>query len=270
MQYRHLGRTRETIPVIGMGTWNMGSSLSQDAYSSQRESLRRGLQLGMNLIDTAEMYGGGKSEQLVGEAIKGRRDDVFIATKVSPDNLRYDDVLMACQESLRRLGVKYIDLYQIHWPNPSIPIRETMRAMETLVSEGKIRYIGVSNFSVQEMSEARDSLAKNELTSNQVEYNINSRSIEDQILPYCDKEKLTVIAYSPLSRGKIPSRLIPNELLKKYSMSAAQVMLNWVTYRNSVVGIPKASNVEHVEENARSVDVHISQADYQLLSSIFK
>jgi diketogulonate reductase-like aldo/keto reductase len=248
----------------------MGNSVIEDTRTIEKDSLKRGLQLGMNLIDTAEMYGNGSSEKLVGEVIRGNRDDVFVATKVSPDHLRYDEVIEACEESLRRLDVKYIDLYQVHWPNSSVPIHETMRAMEKLVSEGKIRYIGVSNFSVLEIDAARNSLAKNELASNQVEYSFSSRSVEAEMLPYCTKESLTLIAYSPLDRGNVSLKRVPNNLLEKYNLTAAQIVLNWVTYRKPVVAIPKAARIEHVEENARSVDVRISEADYQLLSDFFK
>jgi diketogulonate reductase-like aldo/keto reductase len=269
MENRVLGRTRERIAVIGMGTWAMGNSTGEK-NKQEVEALRKGIELGMKFIDTAESYGGGRSEALVGRAIREVRDQVFLATKVSPEHLGYDDVLKSCEASIERLEVKHIDLYQLHWPNPRVPIQETMRAMEELVSQGKIRYIGVSNFSVEQTAEAQESLPRSEIASNQVRYSPSSREIESELLPFCEKEKISVIAYSPLDRGDIPTRRLPKELLKKYDMTPAQIILNWVTYRERVVAIPKASNIEHIEENARSVDVRLTETDYRALSKTFE
>jgi diketogulonate reductase-like aldo/keto reductase len=249
-----------------MGTWNMGSTSSEYERTEQVRALRRGIELGMNLIDTAESYGAGRSEEFVAEAVRDVRESVFIATKVSGEHLHYDDLIASCERSLRRLGTKYIDLYQIHWPNSRIPIRETMTAMEKLVREGKVRYIGVSNFGVQELREAQDALTSSELVSNQVEYSMTSRSIEDEILPYCEKEGITIIAYSPLAHGNIPRNAFPNEVLDRYHATPAETMLAWVVRRQSVIAIPKAASVEHVEENATSDDLRISEKDYDLLS----
>lgn len=268
MESKVLGRTGERVPVIGMGTWGMGSSTG-DRRKEELLALQKGIELGMRFIDTAEIYGNGKSEMLVGDAIRDVRDEVFLATKVSPDHFSYEDLPKACEASLQRLGVKYVDLYQLHWPSPRIRIQETMRAMEDLVSEGKVRYIGVSNFSVEETLEAQESLSRSELISNQVQYSITSREIEAELLPYCEKDKITVIAYSPLDRGKIPLSKIPKDLLAKYEMTPAQIMLNWVTYRRLVMAIPKASHMDHVEENSKSVDVRLSEDDYQALSRLF-
>jgi diketogulonate reductase-like aldo/keto reductase len=249
-----------------MGTWNMGSTLSERERTEQVMALRRGIELGMNLIDTAESYGAGRSEELVAEAIRDVRESVFIATKVSGEHLHYDDLIASCERSLRRLGTKYIDLYQIHWPNSRIPQRETMTAMEKLVREGKVRYIGVSNFGVRELREAQDALTTSELVSNQVEYSMTSRSIEDEILPYCEKEGITIIAYSPLAHGNIPRSAFPNEVLDRYRATPAETMLAWVVRRQSVIAIPKAASIEHVEENAGAADLRISEEDYDLLS----
>ena len=247
----------------------MGSTIHREEWSAQVSTLKRGIDLGMTLIDTAESYGDGKAEQLVGEAIQGARESTFIATKVSPGHLQYDDVIEACNRSLQRLGTKYIDLYQIHWPNPTIPIGETMKAMEALVREGKIRYTGVSNFSVQEMNDAQDALSKSELVSNQVEYSSTAREVERNVIPYCEREKLTVIAYSPLSRGSIPRDAIPKALSQRYEMTPPQIVLNWVTHRESVIAIPKAARIEHAEENAKSVDRRFAIEDYMMLSQSF-
>jgi diketogulonate reductase-like aldo/keto reductase len=269
MDFRPLGRTGERIPIIGMGTWAMGNS-SGDQRREEIAALRRGIELGMTFIDTAEIYGHGRSETLVGEAIKYSRDEVFLATKVAPEHFRYDDVIKSCEESIERLGVKFVDLYQLHWPSQQIPIQETMRALEELISRGKTRFVGVSNFSVEETIQAQESLPRSELASNQVRYSITSRSIESDLLPFCDREKITVIAYSPLDTGNIPTSRIPKTMLEKYEMTPAQLMLNWVTYPEPVVTIPKASRTSHVEENSKSVDTRISDEDYRSLSRHFE
>lgn len=269
MEMRQLGKSGEKIPVIGMGTWEIGD-VKNEGRALEIQALRRGIELGMTLIDTAEMYGYGNAEKLVGEAIKDIRDEVFVATKVSAQHFAYEDVLTACENSIRRLGVKHIDLYQLHWPSNKIPIEETMKAMEELVSRGKIRYIGISNFSVAQTLRARQALPKSEVVSNQVRYSLTHRAIESELLPFCEKERLTVIAYTPLDSGRLPAARIPKALLDKYDMTPAQLILNWVTYRDSVVAIPKASNIEHVEKNANAARARISTDDYRDLSRRFE
>ena len=268
MENRELGRTREKVSVVGMGTWEIGDA-QNEGRALEIQALRRGVELGMTMIDTAEIYGYGNAEKLVGQAIKGIRDEVFIITKVSPEHLGYDDVLSSCEGSIRRLGIEHIDLYLLHWPSHKVPIEETMKAMEELVSHGKIRYIGVSNFSVAQMSKAREALPRSEIVCNEVRYNLTHRSIESELLPFCEKEKLTIVAYSPLDTGKIPNSKIPRALHDKYGMTSAQLMLNWVTYREAVVAIPKASNMKHVEEDAAALSARISGDDYKALSRIF-
>ncbi len=244
----------------------MGTHGSEAERAKQVEAIRRGIELGMNLIDTAETYAAGLSEEVVGEAIKEGRENVFLATKVSPGHLHYDDVIKACKSSLQRLRTSYVDLYQVHWPNPQIPIRETMAAMERLVKDGAVRHIGVSNFSVRETEEAREALSGNEITSNQVEYSLMDRRAEAEVLPYCAKEKIALIAYSPLDRGNIAGS-IPPQILKKYKVTPAQVMLNWVTRNEGVVAIPKAADLHHLEENSASVSVRFDQREYDLISA---
>jgi diketogulonate reductase-like aldo/keto reductase len=268
LEKRELGRTREKIPVIGMGTWEIGD-VQNDGRALEIQALRRGIELDMTMIDTAEMYGYGNAEKLVGQAIKGMRDEVFIVTKVSPQHFGYDDLLSSCEGSIRRLGVEHIDLYLLHWPSRQVPIGETMKAMEELVSRGKIRYIGVSNFSVAQTLAAREALPRSEIACNEVRYSLTHRTIESELLPFCEKERLTVMAYSPLDTGKIPTSKVPRSLLDKYEMTPAQLMLNWVTYEEAVVAIPKAAKVEHVEENAAAVSSRISADDYQVLSRAF-
>jgi len=266
LEYRLLGMTKEKISTIGMGTWRIGLYHTAEERGAQVRALKRGIELGMNFIDTAEIYASGRSEEVVGEAVKESRDRVFIASKVAPGHLHHDDVIRACKSSLKRLGTTYIDLYQVHWPDSSVPIKETMAAMEDLVRGGLIRHIGVSNFSVKETTDARAALAKSEIVSNQVEYSLGNRYVEPDILPYCRKEKLTLIAYSPLARGRIPDT-IPQVLLRKYNMTPAQAMLNWVTRDEQVVAIPKAADIGHLEENASSVSERFTPAEYELLEN---
>ncbi|MDG6989445.1 MAG: aldo/keto reductase [Nitrososphaerota archaeon] len=267
MEYHRLGSTGEKISTIGMGTWRIGSYATPDERANQVNALKRGVELGITHIDTAEMYHSGRSEEVVGEAVKDIRKDVFIASKVAPGHLHHDDVIAACKGSLKRLGISYVDLYMVHWPDSKVPIKETMSAMEKLVEDGLTRFIGVSNFSVAETEAARTALSKSELVSNQVEYSLATRTVEADMLPYCSKEKLTLIAYSPLARGNITNS-IPEALLRKYKMTPAQVMLNWVTRNENVVAIPKATKTAHLEENAASVSRRFAPNEYEQLSKI--
>jgi diketogulonate reductase-like aldo/keto reductase len=276
MLFRSLGTTRESIPVVGLGTWGIGGEMGPD-YSRDDagvEALRLGLDLEMKFIDTAEMYGAGHSEEIVARALQGRRDGVFVASKVSPRHFAYDDVLAAASRSLKRLGLKQMDLYQLHWPNPNIPISETMRAMEKLVKDGLTRYIGISNFSVEQMREAQQSLSHEKIVSNQVEFSLVDRGVEPRILPYCQKEGLTLIAYSPLGQGKISrgrgaSFKVLDEVAGRLGKSRNQVALSWVLQHDSVVAIPKAANANHLKENAEVADWKLGNEDYQRLAKAF-
>jgi diketogulonate reductase-like aldo/keto reductase len=276
MQFRPLGRTHESIPVVGLGTWGIGGEMSPDPSRDETgiQALRLGLDLDMKFIDTAEMYAAGHSEEVVARALEGRRDRVFVASKVSPRHFAYDDVLAAAKRSLKRLGLKQMDLYQLHWPSSKIPISETMRAMEKLVKDGLTRYIGVSNFSIEQMKEAQQSLSHEKIVSNQVEFSLIDRSVEARILLYCQKEGLTLIAYSPLGQGKIPrgrgsSFKVLDEIAGKSGKSRNQVALAWVLQHDSVVAIPKAADVGHVKENAEVADWKLDKEDFQNLAKAF-
>ncbi len=276
MQFRPLGRTRESIPIAGLGTWGIGGEMSPDPSRDDAsiQALKLGLDLEMKFIDTAEMYAAGHSEEVVARALEGRRDGVFVASKVSPRHFAYDDVLAAAKRSLKRLGLKQMDLYQLHWPSSKIPISETMRAMEKLVSDGLTRYIGVSNFSVEQTKEAQQSLSHEKIVSNQVELSLIDRRVEARILPYCQKEGLTLIAYSPLGQGKIPrgkgsSFKILDEIAEKSGKTRSQVALAWVLQHDSVVAIPKAVDIDHVKENAEVADWKLDKEDYQRLAKAF-
>ena len=251
MQYKELGNSGVMIPEIGLGTWK---------YRGGPKPLQRGIELGANFIDTAEMY---RTEDVVGEAVRGIRDRVFVATKVLASNLRYNDVMRAAEKSLRLLDDDVIDLYQIHWPNRSVPIAETMRAMEELVARGMVRYIGVSNFSLDGLREAQGVMTNNPIVSNQVLYNLKRRHIERDLVPYCQEHRITVIAYTPLSDGTLAKddgagkpRLLPGrklsvlqDIARELNKTPAQVALNWCVSRPCVVAIPKTNSVARTEEN---------------------
>ena len=256
---KQLGDTDVMLPEIGLGTWK---------YRGGVEPLRHGIELGAFLIDTAEMY---RTEDVVGEAVAGIRDRVFIATKVLGGHLKYDQVLRAAEESLRLLEMNCIDLYQIHWPNSRVPIKETMDAMEHLVDTGQVKYIGVSNFSVKEMEEAQAALSNHPIVSNQVIYSLKRRGIERDVLPYCQRNQMTVLVYTPLASGALapePESAKRNPLGRAAKLmgrnqgietlqviagetgkTPAQVALNWCVSHPGVIGIPKSNSLAGTEEN---------------------
>lgn len=260
---------------IGQGCMGIGGQIQVQKVDEQEQihAIRFGIEKGLSLLDTAEVYAGGYSELIIGKAIHGIRDKVFLATKFSPENSGYKEVIAAAEGSLRRLGTDYIDLYQAHWPNPSIPISETMSALAELVSTGKVKNIGLSNFSKREMIAAQQILPSIKLYSNQLEYNLFDRFVEHEILPHCKLTNSLLIAYSPLDRGRNgsshPSNELLNELSKKYERTNSQISLNWLVSRGNVVPIPKATNSKHIEENASSLDFQISFEDLELINKAF-
>jgi len=272
MEYVRLGKSDLKVSIIGLGAWQAGGKAwGVDVEEEQIvEAMVRAYKLGVNLIDTAEAYGDGHSEEVVARAIrKIGRDNLVIATKVHGGHLRYNDVLKAAENSLRRLGIREIDLYQVHWPDPweQIPLKQTMQAMERLYKEGKIRAIGVSNFAVRDLEEARKHLSDTVIVSNQVRYNMLQREVEE-VIPYCKKENITIIAYSPLAQGVLTgkyslsnkpsdivrrrnklfsdrnlaeiSRLLTvlERIAKARSKTIAQVAMNWLLREGNVVPIP--------------------------------
>jgi len=280
LERKSLGKTGESVAAIGLGTWNMGGRESPDYRDDERliEAIRYAVELGMNHIDTAEMYAAGHAEELVGEAIKQfSRDEVFIATKVWPSNLRYEDVIRSCRRSLERLQLKYVDLYMVHWPNPRIPLQETMKAMEKLVKDGLIRYIGVSNFDVELLEQAMNALKREEIVANQVEYSLEAREVERELIPFCERNGITVTAYTPLGKGRIPAEAASNtprgkilaEMAQRYGKTPVQIALNWVIWRPNVITIPKAARKEHLEENAGAAGWRLTEEDYKRLSAAY-
>ncbi len=267
-----LGKTGEKVPAIGLGTWMIGGGMTPD-YSKDDyyvKIIRKAIELGMWHIDTAELYGDGHSEEIVGKAIKEfPRDEVFITTKVKGSNLAYDDVIKAAKRSLKRLNTSYIDLYLVHWPNPLFPLKETMKAMEKLVEMGLIRYIGVSNFDVGLIEEARSYLSKNDIVNVQNQFSLLSRSDEKTVIPYCQKEGITYTAYSPLGKGTLARNEYLRKIGEKYGKTAAQVALNWIISIPSVITIPKAGKFEHLEENAGAMGWRLSKEDFEAIRKYF-
>src|SRR5664279_5195460 len=201
MTQRPFGWTGVPVPVIGQGTWKIEGSA--DAGQRSIDALRAGIDLGLTHIDTAEMYGEGRAEEITGKAIAGRRDEVFLVSKVLPSNASYEGTLQACERSLRRLGTDRLDLYLLHWES-SYPIAETMRAMERLIDDGLIRFAGVSNFDVEQVRAAQSALRHHKLASNQVLYHLGERGIERKLIPYCREQGIAVVAYTPFGRAKFP------------------------------------------------------------------
>jgi diketogulonate reductase-like aldo/keto reductase len=274
MELKVFGKTGRSVTEIGMGTFYDGSWIVSAKLGWKRgaarklEAIRAGLAGGVSMIDTAEVY---NSEPIVAEAIQGyKREDLFVATKVTLTHLRRKALLRALERSLKRLKTSYVDLYQVHQPNPIIPIGETMGAMEELLEAGKIRAIGVSNFSLKQMTEANASLKKAQLASTQMSYSLLRREIEKDIIPYCRQEGIAVLAYYPLGHGRLAREKEKlRTFCQKYSKSPAQVALNWLTSQPNVFPIPRAANPVHVKENLEASGWRLSTQDLQDLDKVF-
>ncbi|MDG6937938.1 MAG: aldo/keto reductase [Nitrososphaerota archaeon] len=265
MKLKEFGKTGSKVSEIGMGTyydplwiatafggWKRGAAAKVGA-------IKAGLDAGITLVDTAEIYG---SEPLVAKAMgEAKRDEVFLATKVWSNHLHRDDLINSFDKSLRRLGTSYLDLYQVHFPNRRVPIKETMAAMEKLVGDGKLRHIGVSNFSLEQIKEARSSLPKSELSSVQLDYSLVHRSVEGDILPYCEEEKIALMAYYPLGHGKLPSDPKLDSISSSRGKTRAQVALRWLADKATVFPIPRASKESHVRDNAAAGDWELSDKE---------
>lgn len=303
MEYVTLGRGGPKVSAIGIGMWQAGGkSWGRDVRDKDCiAAMVRAVELGITLFDTAEVYGRGHSEEVVGAAIRSAgRENVFIATKVAGDHVRPDDVERACERSLKRLGVREIDLYQIHWPSPwdQVPLRDTMKALEKLQRRGKIRHIGVSNFAVRDMEEARAHLSRTDIVSDQVRYNLLQRDIEAEVLPYCKKEGIAILAWSPIGKGVLAGKYHANnrpkdpvrseeDLFKPENLRAAtplvkalqriakargktpaQVALAWLRRHPNVVPIPGVKRPAQSEENAGAAGWSLRPAEVRTLSRI--
>ena len=271
MLKRKFGWTGVEVAMIGQGTWMIEGG--RETESRAVEALRLGLDLGMTHIDTAEMYGDGHTEELVAEAIAGRRDQVFLVSKVLPSNASFEGTLRACERSLRRLKTDWLDLYLLHWPG-SHPIIETMRATEKLVAEGLVRFIGVSNFDVEELKEAERALKNERMACNQVLYHLGERGIERRLLPYCTERRIAVVGYSPFGHGSFPSPRSAGgrvwaEIAKRNGRTTRQVALNFLTRHPCIFTIPKTTHPDRVKENSGGVGWELTADELAAINYAF-
>jgi len=307
MEYTRLGKTDLKISRIGLGTWQFSEAWGVLDYNLAKEIVAKAIEVGINFFDTAMVYGRGRSEEYLGRALKDlgvKRDEVVIATKIPGDFLAYDDVFRAVDKSLRRLGVRYIDLMQVHWPPcwHNHPTCEYMKALERLVHLGKIRYIGLSDYPVELVEAARQCLSTTDIVSLQFRYNLIERQAEKELIPYAEKHGMTILPWSPLAKGALTGKYTPENFpefqdvrssdpvfyldnfkkvwrlakeLKytgeKYDKTPAQVALNWlIMYSPLIVPIPGAKKPEHVIDNAGAVDWRLSYDDWRRIDEISK
>lgn len=256
----------EAIPVLGQGTWGMAEDVRR--RKEEIAALRLGLDLGMTLIDTAEMYANGAAEELVGEAIVGRRDEVFLVSKVLPNNATQRGMLAACERSLQRLGTDRLDLYLLHWRGYP-PLEETLDAFATLIHAGKIRHWGVSNFNVSDLEELVDLPIGAAVTADQVLYNLTRRGIEYDLLPWCRERSLPIMAYSPIEQGRMLSHPGLQGVAARHGATPAQVALAWLLRQYGLNVIPRAGTLEHVRENRGALDLHLTEQDLATLDRAF-
>jgi diketogulonate reductase-like aldo/keto reductase len=256
----------EVIPALGQGTWHMAENPAR--RRAEIASLRLGIDLGMTLIDTAEMYANGGAEELVGEALAGRRDEVFLVTKVLPDHATLHGAIVACERSLRRLRTDHLDCYLLHWRG-RVPLENTLEAFERLQLDGKIRYWGVSNFDIADMLELVSLPGGGEVATNQVLYNLTRRGIEYDLLPWCRARSIPIMAYSPVEQGRLLGHPVLAEVAARHGATPAQVVLAWVLRQDGVSAIPRATKPEHVEENRGALELHLSPEDLDVLDRAF-
>ena len=254
------------MPVLGLGTWHMAEDARR--RDDELKALRLGLDLGLALIDTAEMYGDGDAEELVGEAMRGRRDEVFLVSKVLPRNAGRDATIRACEGSLRRLGTDRLDLYLLHWRG-STPLEETLEGFATLVDNGKIRHWGVSNFDRDDMEELVSVPGGEAVATDQVLYNLTRRGIEWDLLPWCEGRRLPVMAYSPIEQGRLLEHPALHQVADRHDATPAQVALAWVLRTDAVVTVPKAGTPAHVRENCEALELELTASDLDELDAAF-
>ena len=256
----------EPIPVYGLGTWMMGESEKKRA--SEVAAIRLGLDLGATLIDTAEMYGDGEAESIVGDAIAGRRDGLFIVSKVLPENSSRKETVAACERSLQRLRTDRIDLYLLHWRG-STPLQHTLDAFLQLQREGKIRHWGVSNFDTDDMEELLALPGGDQCAANQVLYNLKRRRIEYDLIPFCRAHQIPIMAYSPIEQGRLLGAAALKEVARWHGVTTAQVALAWLLGRPGTIVIPKATDPAHVRDNAAALDLRLTPDDLETLDRAF-
>lgn len=254
------------VPALGLGTWRMGER--PDTHRDEVAALRHGFDLGLSLVDTAEMYADGGSERVVGEAIAGRRDEVFVVSKVYPHRAGRRAAIGACEASLARLAIERIDLYLLHWRG-GVPLGESLEALAALRKAGKIRHYGVSNLDLADMSEAWSLGAGRAIATNQLLYNPTRRGIEWDLLPWCAERNIPVMAYSPIEQGRLSDEPGLGDLAAEIGLSAAQLALAWVLSRKNVVAIPKAGSRSHVDENFAALTHSLDHAVLARLDRLF-
>ncbi len=256
----------QAIPILGMGTWRMGES--DRTRQTEIDALKYGLELGMTLIDTAEMYGEGGAETVVAEAIAPCRASVFLVSKVYPHNATRKGTISACDRSLSRLKTDYLDLYLLHWRG-SVPLVETLDAFQTLKTAGKIRDFGVSNFDTADMNEAVALPHGNAIAVNQVLYNLTRRGIEWDLLPWCCQHRVPVMAYSPVEQGHLLNQSALKTIAQERGVTSAQIAIAWLLHQDNVVVIPKSSTPRHLEQNRAALDIHLTAEELRLLDKTF-
>jgi diketogulonate reductase-like aldo/keto reductase len=259
--------SRDAVPALGQGTWGMGEHPERRAQ--EIDALRLGIDLGMTLVDTAEMYGGGATEALVGEAIAGRRDDVFLVSKVLPNHATRRGTITACEASLRRLKTDRLDLYLLHWREEDTPVDETLEAFDELRRGGKIRAWGVSNFDVDDMEELVTKRPDDVPATDQVLYNLMRRGIEWDLLPWCHARAIPIMAYSPIEQGRLLGRRALRRIADRQDATPAQIALAWVLRQPEVIAIPKASTIDHVRENRGALEIRLTADDLDELDRAF-
>ncbi|HEU0215736.1 MAG TPA: aldo/keto reductase [Stellaceae bacterium] len=257
----------ESVPAFGQGTWHMGETTSR--FADEAAALKLGIDLGVTLVDTAEMYGNGVAEEIVAEAAKGRRDKLFIVSKVLPYNASQRGAMDACERSLKRLKTDHIDLYLLHWRG-SYPFAETLAAFDKLKQQGKIRHHGVSNFDRRDMEEWIKTAGGGTVASNQILYNLTRRGPEWEVIPWCRQRSISIMAYSPIEQGRMLGHKGLAEVAARYDgATPAQVALAWLLRRDGMIVIPKAGNKEHVRENVGALDLQLTDQDLADLDKTF-
>ena len=256
----------ETVVALGQGTWGMGEDRRRRA--AEVAALRLGLDLGMTLIDTAEMYTDGGAEEVVGEVIDGRRADVFLVSKVLPHHATRRGTVAACHASLKRLRTERLDLYLLHW-REDIPLADTLDAFHSLVQSGDIRHWGVSNLDTAEMEELIELDGGGEVATNQVLYNLARRGIEFDLLPWSRARRIPVMAYSPIEQGRLLANRTVGRVASRHNATAAQIALAWVLRQRDVIAIPKAATLDHVRENRQALEIILTQQDLDDLDRAF-
>ena len=258
MVYDIRTRSGAVMPNLGLGTWRMGEN--EAAHREEVAALKLGLDLGLRLIDTAEMYADGGAERVVADAIEGRREEVVVVSKVLPHNASYAGTLAACERSLARLRVERIDLYLLHWPGEH-PLEETLRAFTTLAEQGKIRHYGLSNFDLDELTRAEQFPGGPRIVADQVLYNLERRGVERRLIPWCASRNIAIMAYSPFEQGRFRPGDALRRVAARHDVSPAQVALAWALRHDNVVAIPKAARLAHVRDNAKAADIVLTEED---------